>query len=152
MTWHHHLCICSYFWNLKVQTVDSSLVLALCLCKIKQSLLKSQKWKWNQWYLRCIVHRESLIWNQWHIWHPSINYLSQVPRWVLAQQEMPYPAYYRSDLELNLMIIMMSPISRQWPCDFFFRNDKGRGVHLVRKENIWGKKCFSNFSAMSFQR
>ena len=43
----------------------------------------------------------------------DINYLSQVPRWVLAQQEMPYPAYYRSDLKLNLMIIMMSPISRQ---------------------------------------
>ena len=145
MAWHDHLCICFYFWNLKVQTVDSS------------ALLKSQKWKWNQWYLLCIVQCAQGIIDLYaleinDIWHPSIKYLSQVPRWVLAQQEMPYPAYYRSDLKLNLMIILMSLISRQWPCDFFVRNDTARGSPSSQKRKHLRKNCFSNFSKMSFQR
>ena len=98
----------------------------------------------NHWFV--------CTWNQWYIWHLSINYRSQVPRWVLAQQEMPYPAYYRSDLKLNLMIILMSLISRQWPCDFFVRNDTARGGPSSQKRKHLRKKLFLEFFKNEFSK
>ena len=80
----------------------------------------------------------------------DINYLSQVPRWVVAQQEMPYPAYYRSYLKSNLMIIMMSPISRRWPCGFCVQNDTARGSPSSQKRKHLRKKLFLEFFKNEF--